>query len=75
MKNHTAEKMASEVAAGGSVRRRATKRKSHHGTLHIPAGKDVSEELLRAYREDSDVPDDEELKAMTVTLSAKRKLR
>jgi len=69
--------MANEVASGVTGRRKTTKRKSFHGTLHIPAGKDVSDEIMRAYGNESrsDGLDEEELKAMTVTLSAKRKLK
>ncbi|XP_052761311.1 transmembrane channel-like protein 5 isoform X2 [Mya arenaria] len=71
------EKLASEIAHGNTIKHRGSKRKSHHGTLHIPAGRDVSEELLRQYQDDPDGSglDDDEIKAMTLRLSAKRKIR
>lgn len=73
------ERLASEIAHGNSsIRHRSTKRKSYHGNMHIPAGRDMSEELMRQYdtdAPDADYPDDDEIKAMTLKLSAKRKIK
>ena len=70
-----AEKMASEVAHGSSWKKKSNKRKSYHGTLHIPRGKDVTDELMRNYDDNPDMMDDVDIKEMTMTLSSKRKLR
>lgn len=68
------EKMASEVASGSSWKKR-TKRKSYHGTIHIPRGKDVTDELMKTYDDNPDMMDDVDIKEMNMTLSSKRKLR
>ena len=69
------EKMATEVALSSSWKKRSNKRKSHHGTLHIPRGKDVTDELMRSYDDNPDMMDDRDIKEMTMTLASKRKLR
>ncbi|XP_052263365.1 transmembrane channel-like protein 7 isoform X2 [Dreissena polymorpha] len=71
------EKLASEIAHGNSsVRRRSSKRRSLRG-IHIPTGQNVSEELIQHYQDDPDAAglDDSELKAMTLRMSDKRRIR
>lgn len=69
--------MASEIAHGNSIRKKGSKRKSHHGAMHFPHGRDASEEFIRAVHDDPDGGDieDDEIKAMTMNLSQKRRLR
>ena len=69
------EKMATEVALSSSWKKRSNKRKSHHGTLHIPRGKDVTDEMIKSYDDNPDVMEDMDFKEMTMTLASKRKLR
>lgn len=67
------EKMASEIANSTSTKKRASKRIS----MHFPHGMDASEELVRAFRDNPDAEEieDDELKAMTMNMSMKRKLK
>lgn len=69
--------MASEAGRGATLRRRTTKHyRSHHAMQHLPQGQDEAD-VVQAFRDDDDSegPDDEELKAIPVTMSAKRKIK
>lgn len=72
-----AEKMASEIAHGSSIKKKSTKRKSFHANMHFPQGRDVSEDLIRAVHDDPDAAEieDDDIKAMTMNLSQKRRLK
>ena len=68
--------MAEEIAHSSSWKKRSSsKRKSHHASLHIPRGVDVTDELMRTYGDNPDMMDDVDIKEMTMTLSSKRRLR
>lgn len=71
------EKMASEIAHGGSFRRRSSKKKSFHGTLRFPKNRDASE-FIQACHDNPDIGgdiEDDDIKAMTMNLSQKRRLK
>ncbi|KAL4239335.1 Transmembrane channel-like protein 5 [Mactra antiquata] len=76
------EKMANEVASGGSLRKRGSKRKSFHAHGHghgtMRYRREQSEELIQACHDDPDFArefEDDEIKAMTMNLSHKRRLK
>jgi hypothetical protein len=69
--------MASEIAHGSSIRKKSTKRKSFHANMHIPTGRDASEDFIRAVHDNPDAAEieDDDIKAMTMNLSQKRRLK
>lgn len=76
--------MASEVASGGSIRKRGSKKKSSHSHGHAHGhgtmryARDNSEELIQACHDDPDFArefEEDEIKAMTMNLSHKRRLK
>ncbi|XP_053393391.1 transmembrane channel-like protein 7 isoform X2 [Mercenaria mercenaria] len=71
------EKMASEIAHGQTVRKKSSRRKSFHPNLHFPQGRDVSEDFIRAVHDNPDAAEleDDDIKAMTMNLSQKRRLK
>ena len=71
------EKMASEIAHGGSWKQRSGRKRSQHGTLRVPRGKDVADEVIQNCEDDPDFAEDVEhdIKGMTMNLSQKRKVK
>ena len=43
--------------------------------MHIPRGKDVTDEMMKSYDDNPDVMEDMDFKEMTMTLASKRKLK
>ncbi|KAK3584997.1 hypothetical protein CHS0354_037370 [Potamilus streckersoni] len=69
------ERLASDVAQKSSFRQKSKKRKSLHGTIHIPRGKDVSKELMDQYNEDPNLMNEFDIKDTTLPLSSKMRIR
>lgn len=68
--------MANEIAHCNSTMKKRTST-GKRISIHIPHGKDVSEDLVRAFRDNPDAEEieDDEIKAMTMNMSMKRKLK